>query len=104
MSHDLAGDVDGHAADARQRAQPRGDLLAHRLDLRLRRVRELDVDRDVVAGDADLLRRFRGDEVLAGIGIDDLGQRGLDVLFSDGHDELLGAGARAAHVVNGAQV
>src|SRR5262249_8282441 len=48
-------------------------------------IAELDVDIDVRAVDADLLDRLAGDEVLAGIGIDERAKAGLDVRLGNGH-------------------
>jgi hypothetical protein len=61
-------------------------LLADAVDLRLRRVAELDVEGNVVAVDLHVLHRLGGDEILARIGVDRSGKRGPDLLFSKTHE------------------
>ena len=61
------------------------DVRADARDLALRRIAELDVEGDVAAVDLDVLDCLGGDEIFMGVGIDDSGQGGLDVIYSDAH-------------------
>ena len=64
-------------ADARQGAHGGDHLLADGVDLRLGRIAEFDVEGNVAAIDPDVLEGLAGNEILARIGIDRSGQRGL---------------------------
>src|SRR5882762_10478182 len=61
------------------------DLAANRLVLALARVAELEVERDVVAGELHVARRARGYEVLAGIRVDELLEDALNVRVTERH-------------------
>src|SRR5207237_1332479 len=61
------------------------DLAAKRLVLALARIAELDVQRDVVAGDLDVARRARAEEVIAGIRVDELVEDALNVRVTERH-------------------
>ena len=64
------------------------DQPAQRLVLALRRIAELDVDGDVAAVDLHLADRLAGDEVAAGVGIDQRTQAGVYVCLGDGHGDV----------------
>jgi hypothetical protein len=49
------------------------------------RIAQLDIQRDVLPVDFDIPGATRRDEVLAGVGIDDLFQRGLYLKFRNAH-------------------
>jgi hypothetical protein len=51
-------------------------------------VGELNVDDDAAGAELDLLDGFAADEILAGVGIDQRTQAGLDVGLGDGHRML----------------
>src|SRR5262247_1531768 len=68
---DLGRDVDVDRAHARQRAQLLRDELPDRVDLGLRGIGELDVHGDIGSGQRHALRRAGGDEVLAGVRVDE---------------------------------
>ncbi len=82
---DLGAHIDEYAADARQGLELVGDEL---LDLRgygLGGVAQHDIEGDVVAVHADVAGGLGGDEILAGIGIDDLLEGSLDLLLGKRH-------------------
>jgi hypothetical protein len=83
VRQDLARDVDAGVVHARKLAQRVDDGRADARDLALRRIAELDVEGDVAAVDLDVLDCLGGDEIFMGVGIDDSGQGGLDVIYSD---------------------
>jgi len=85
VRHHLAGDADAHVARARQCAELGQHLLPDRVELALARVTEFDVEGHVVAGDLDVFRRTSGDEILAGVRIDQFLEGGLDLGFAEGH-------------------
>ena len=89
MGRDLGDDVDRDIAHALGRLG-RGDELAAQLRLQAPgRIAELHVESHVAAADLHVAHRARADEVLAGMGIGDAGQRGQQALFGECHDSGL---------------
>jgi len=55
--------------------------------LALAGIAELDIERDLIAGELDVARRARGDEVFPGIGVDEAPQNRLDLRFAEWHGD-----------------
>jgi hypothetical protein len=82
---DLRDDVDADVGDAGDAARGGDQRAPERFDLRLGRIAELDVEGDVAAIDAQVAQLLGGDEIAAGLGVDD-GLLGLEEIgFVDGH-------------------
>ena len=76
----------GDAGARRARPFQRLDhLQADRLELALAGVAEFDLDRDRAGAGLDALYRARGDEILAGVGIDERCESGLNGRFTERH-------------------
>src|SRR6185295_1259593 len=84
VRHDLRGDVDRDVPRARL-PERLGHLPADRLELALAGVAELDVERHVLARHLDVAGRARGDEILAGVRVDELPESVLNGRFTEGH-------------------
>ena len=82
-------DVGADVADAGDRFQLRDHGRAQPFDLALRRIAEFNIERDVIAGNLDVLGTAAADEILAGVGVDDFLECGLNALFGDGHERPL---------------
>ena len=99
VSDDFRGDVDADVGNAGHAARGGDQGLADRIDLRARRVAELDVEGDVAAFDAQVLELARGDEVAASLGVDDGLQRLEKISLRGGHGGDTRRGGHAARPV-----
>jgi len=71
VGNDLAAQFDADLADARHGARCSHQGAAQAFDLAGGRIAELDLESDLVARDAQILQLAGGNEILAGIGVDD---------------------------------
>ena len=99
VRNDLRDDVDADVGDAFDAAGGGDQRTPERFDLRLGRIAQLDVEGDVAAVDAHVAQLLGGDEIAAGLGVDD-GLQGLEERgFVDGHEggsEQRAEGGRSA--------
>jgi hypothetical protein len=84
----LGKHIGADVADARQLLDFGDYRRAQPVDLALCRIAELDVERDVIAVDLDVPDAATADQILAGVGVDNVAKCGLDALFVDGHGSL----------------
>src|SRR5712671_2360902 len=85
MGNDLARDADVHGAHARDAAEFSPDELADRIELRLRGIAQLDLERDAAAFHFDVSRRLGGEKIRARIRVKDFLEGAVDLFLGHGH-------------------